>query len=256
MAVKLTERAAQKVAQVIRGFNAMGIDRRPLPVDDPQRPQLYQSMFRIGASASADSTPRNRFVYTVTEVYKSGAGPDGWTTKLGGISGSIGYNGLEIPNIASDGTSPTLTGSGADIDHDFFASPLTVWPIQPGCVVQGTLHLIELPNGTQSREVWFESPNHVWGDPCPRSPATMAEMGDDAERTTTDTTNDWQACRNVEGVGVVGAKLFVQTGTFYDHTVSTPDLKAQAREVRFDKYGRCYSVSIEAAYIVDTPEAC
>lgn len=254
--VKLSLSAAQKVADAVRAIANQR--RQPLPAGEPdfQPPQLYRGWFKITGSTPADAIPRNRWLYSVVEVVKTSGGYGGWAVKSGGVSGQIGYNGMERPNVASTGTSPTRIGTGQDIDHDFFADPLTVYPIQADCVVEGTLHLIEGDNGEQSREVWFAAPNHAWGDPCPRSPATMATLGDDIERTTTDATNDWQACRSVEGVGVVGAKLYAQTGTYYDHSVSSPDLKAQMREVRFDKYGRCYSISVEAEFVVDTPEAC
>lgn len=88
-------------------------------LEEPDEARLFGDIgfwAKITDNAEADAPAQNRWVYAWSEVYKSAAGYDGWTTLENGRSGTTStdpaYNFIEDMNDGS-GTE----GNGVDLDN-------------------------------------------------------------------------------------------------------------------------------------------
>lgn len=109
--------------------------------------------FRI-TSSSQDGTNK-RWVYSMTEVYKSGVGYNHWTDVSGGIATTKGYNGIEDQNGA--------TGTyGVNIASTNLSGTFALKPLYTGARVRAW----PLVNSDGDTEWWFTASNTVDGA-CP-----------------------------------------------------------------------------------------
>lgn len=106
--------------------------------------------FRITA-ATQDGTNK-RWVYSMTEVYKSGVGYGQWTDTPGGITTTKGYNGIEDQNGA--------TGTyGVNIASTNLSGTFALKPIYTGARVRAW----PIVNTSNEVEWWFAVSNAVDG---------------------------------------------------------------------------------------------
>lgn len=106
--------------------------------------------FRITA-ASQDGSNK-RWVYSMTEVYKSGVGYNAWTDVPSGLTTTKGYNGIEDQNGA--------TGTyGVNIASTNLSGTFALKPIYTGARVRAW----PIVNSSNDVEWWFIASNAVDG---------------------------------------------------------------------------------------------
>lgn len=109
--------------------------------------------FRITAATQDGSNMR--WVYSMTEVYKSGVGYNAWTDVPGGLTTTKGYNGIEDQNGA--------TGTyGVNIASTDLTGTFALKPLYTGVRVRAW----PIVNTSNDVEWWFAATNQVNGA-CP-----------------------------------------------------------------------------------------
>ena len=105
-------------------------------------------------AATQDGT-KKRWVYSMTEVYKSGVGYNAWTDVPGGIATTKGYKGIEDQN--------GVTGTyGVNIASTNLTGTFALKPLYTGC----RLRAWPVVNTENDVEWWFAVSNAVDGA-CP-----------------------------------------------------------------------------------------
>lgn len=136
-----------------RGLNvgaALSVNRQP-PITqqsptngDPGR------WFRITSSSQDGSNMR--WVYSMAEIYKSGAGYNAWTDVPSGVATTKGYNGIEDQNAA--------TGTyGVNIASTNLSGTFALKPLYTGARVRAW----PIANTSNDVEWWFTASNAVDG---------------------------------------------------------------------------------------------